>query len=65
MPFSSDHDIVRQHVVKVVGGGKSLSVLAAPPNDRTDASYQLSDEARETLVTVLAEDIEMPQRDDA
>jgi hypothetical protein len=65
MPTSSAHSIVGQHAVKVSGGGKSLSVLATPTDDLTDASYQLSKEARETLASVLAEDIETPERNGA
>ena len=54
-----------EQAVRVVGGGKSLSVLAAPEDERTDDSYQLSVEGRKTLASVLAEDIKTPEHDDA
>jgi len=46
-----------RHAVKVPGGGKPLSVLASSPNNLTPASYQLSEESREVLESVLAEDM--------
>ena len=51
--------------MKVAGGGKSLSVLATPHKRRAQVTYELSEEARQTLDEVLAEDIPAPRRDGA
>lgn len=60
-----DFDVASEHAVKIAGGGKSLSVLATPQERRTTDAYELSDEARQALNTVLAEDIPRPRRDGA
>lgn len=46
-----------EHAAEVDGGVKSLSELAAPPDQRGEEVYALSDDAREVLEKVLREDL--------
>jgi hypothetical protein len=52
-----EHYVASTHAVKVVGGGKSLSVLATPEAEIGDGTYKLSEKDLTTLNKVLKEDL--------